>query len=366
MICLYCQHWDDTITLELPTPIDCDYLPSLHDNISCFYKPITCDSPPDVANNTKILNSKDVYQLHGVVQYACVNDTFKMKGNKSVSCLYSGEWSTLPTCEEVKQEKNSLINIVYIGLPILLLFLFILMFIVGIKRKNKASSDHKEEKIESDNTLAQFTENEELLSPSKRKQDSTLLLESLPLLKRNRQFDAFVLYHFDTDDDFVVHQLVPELEEIRSFKLCIHSRNFTPGRGITDNIEEAIEDSNSAIIVMSQGFVDSIWCKEEFTHCYIENMKDPSFSLFVIMMQPADTLINVSPCMKIFFANKTYLQINDPQLFTKLATRLDHARKEKDADNDNNEQITSQEEQMKDLNLFLPHDETLEVEETSV
>ena len=156
-----------------------------------------------------------------------------------------------------------------------------------------------------------------------------------PVLKRNRTFDAFVLYHFDTDDSFVIEHLQPEIEESRNFKLCIHSRNFTPGRDIKDNIEEAIEGSNSAIIVMSQGFVDSIWCKEEFTHCYIENMKDAAFNLFVIMMQPVDTLVNISPYMKTFFANKTYLQKDDLEFFTKLATHLEDARDsdEEDADN---------------------------------
>ena len=67
-----------------------------------------------------------------------------------------------------------------------------------------------------------------------------------------------------------------ELEEARKFKLCIHSRNFVPGRDIKDNIEESINNINSTIIMMSQGFVDSMWCKEEFTHCYIENMKGRS------------------------------------------------------------------------------------------
>ena len=37
--------------------INCDYLPSLHDNIPCFYKPVTCESPPDVTNSTRLLNT---------------------------------------------------------------------------------------------------------------------------------------------------------------------------------------------------------------------------------------------------------------------------------------------------------------------
>ena len=89
---------------------------------------------------------------------------------------------------------------------------------------------------------------------------------------------------------------------------------------------------------MSHGFVDSMWCKEEFTHCYIENMKDAAFNLFVIMMQPADKLVNISPYMKTFFANRTYLQVNDPELFTKLATHLENAKRTQN-DNNNSDNI---------------------------
>ena len=142
----------------------------------------------------------------------------------------------------------------------------------------------------------------------------------------------------DTDDDFVVNHLLPELEETRLLKLHIHNSNFTPGRDIKDNIEEAIEDSTSAIIVMSQGFVDSMWCKEEFTHCYIGNMKDAAFNLFVIMMQPADKLVNISPYMKTFFANRTYLLVNNPELFTKLVTHLENTRQTQN-DNNNSDHI---------------------------
>ena len=143
---------------------------------------------------------------------------------------------------------------------------------------------------------------------------------------RNREFDAFVFYHFDSDDIFVVGTILPELEEVRNFKLHIHCRDITPGRDIKDNIEAAIEDSKSAILLMSQGFVDSMWCKEDFTYCYIENMNDPAFHMFVIMMQPADTLVNISNYMKTFFANKTYLQVDDPELFAKLAGQMENSR----------------------------------------
>ena len=85
-------------------------------------------------------------------------------------------------------------------------------------------------------------------------------------------------------------------------------------------------------------------------------------------MQPADTLGNISPYMQTYFDTKTYLKENDPELFTKLATHLDDARKpeQDDVDDDNNDKISSGEQQMKDYNLFLPDDETLETQDTNI
>ena len=205
--------------------------------------------------------------------------------------------------------------------------------ICKIRSKAKRTHGVNRDQMQADMELNEI---DEPLRHLKRKE---VLEVSEVCLKRYREFDAFVLYHFDTDDHFVMNDLLPELEETRDFKLCFHSRDFTPGRDIKYNIEEAIEANNSAIIIMSQGFVDSMWCKEEFTHCYIENMKDPAFNLFVIMMQPADTLVNISNYMKTSFTKKTYLQVDDPELFTKLATHLDNARPSKDdeVNNDTND-----------------------------
>ena len=115
----------------------------------------------------------------------------------------------------------------------------------------------------------------------------------------------------------------PELEEkcIPPFKLC-KQRNFKPGQKILENTQEATEDSNNVIMIMSQDFINSIWCKEEFVHCYIEHMKDPAFRLFVIMMQPPDTLRNLPKHMTIFIDQKTYLDKDDPNLVEMMVKYL--------------------------------------------
>ena len=156
-----------TRSVNISELVNCNYLPSINDSIPCFYKPVTCDPAPDVTNGTRILNTtqKETYELHDAVTYACINETFKMVGNKSVSCLYSGEWSTPNICDVVKEAKNSVMNPLYIVLPILLAPLLIPLVIVVVKNKwkRKTLPDLREGRIQFDNTLIQLTENNEPL-----------------------------------------------------------------------------------------------------------------------------------------------------------------------------------------------------------
>ena len=114
------------------------------------------------------------------------------------------------------------------------------------------------------------------------------------------------------------------------FKLCLHRRDFRAAWDIMWNIRNAIQNSNSAVIVMSQDYVDSLWCKEEFEQCYIEHMKDHAFKLFVILMKPVEELEETSEYMKSFFASKVYLERNDPKLFKKISNYLTEVKKPKD------------------------------------
>ena len=142
-----------------------------------------------------------------------------------------------------------------------------------------------------------------------------------------------------------------ELQEYHDppFKVCFHSRDFKPGVHIKENIIEAIWNSTSAIITLSQGFVDSIWCREEFSDCYIENMKDPAFRLFVILMEPVENLENVSEYMKSFFDKKTYLLKDDLQLFQKIGEYLEQVKNPEESKNDS----VPQEEEVPEIDQLL-------------
>ena len=286
---------------NISADFDSDYLPSVTDSIPCFYKPVICDHPPNVTNARIINNteSNGTYLAMSQVEYECVNETFQMEGNSTVTCLFSGGWYKIPKClkRSNKSPKMSNLNPLSIVLPLLILPLFILIMShvvwshVCLKKKAQEY----------------FT--------------------------RIKDYDAFVCYEYnEVDQDFAEKRIRMELEEKCDppFKLCLHRRDFRAAWDIMWNIRNAIQNSNSAIIVMSQDYVDSLWCKEEFEQCYMEHMKDPAFKLFVILMQPVEELEETSEYMKSFFASKVYLERNDPKLFKKISDYLTEVKKPKD------------------------------------
>ena len=264
----------------------CNYLPPKNGSIPCFHRPVSCQDPPEVRNalvQNKTVTDKKTYSLNFEVTYSCVNKTETDDNNNTVTCMYSGKWSKLPQCKPIVNSLNSL----YVVVPVLvapLVFMIAMCCVLKCSKKRK----------------------------------------SIPLF-RDKTFDAFVCYCYeDIDVQFAENTLRIELEENIDppFKLCIHRRNFQAAWDIMWNINNAIKNSNSAIIVMSQDYVNSLWCKEEFEQCYMEHMKDHAFKLFVVMMQPADSLENTSLYMDSFFDQKTYLERNDAKLFKKISDYL--------------------------------------------
>ena len=285
--------WKQITETNIVDVIDCNYLPSVNDSVPCYYKPVTCDPPPNVTN-AKITSGivlNGTYLAMSQVEYECLNETFQMEGNSTVTCMYSGKWYKTPKCL-----KRTNLNPLCIVIPLLIAPLCIFV-IIHVSRRNAC------------------------------RRKKTLLL------KRNREYDAFVCYNFDEDDGFLMDLILPELEKKPHppLKMFFHKRDFELGQLITTNINNAINNCNSAIIVMSQGFVNSPICREEFTKCLAENEKDPAFKLFIIMMKEVETLVNVPENMR---KEKTYVKKDDPDLFKKIGNHLKLMRQH-DMENDN-------------------------------
>ncbi|XP_055007020.1 toll-like receptor 13 [Boleophthalmus pectinirostris] len=89
--------------------------------------------------------------------------------------------------------------------------------------------------------------------------------------KAPNQYDAFVSYNVH-DEAWVYRELVPHLENDQGWKLCLHHRDFAPGRPIVENITDAIYGSRKTLCVISRRYLQSEWCSKE--------MQVASFRLF--------------------------------------------------------------------------------------
>ncbi len=266
--------------------LNCTYLRSTNDSISCFYQPVMCPSPPEVPN-AEIHLQRDQYHVKSLVEYSCINDQHQMEGNHTVMCLHSGKWSPTPVCKvSFGFDSPAAVVISVLSVPLAVFC----AFIVWCRCKN-----------------------------TKRTYD-----EVAQLNPREAEFDAFVCYNIDQDNLYVMSELLPELTT--NFKIKF-AGEFTPGKMVFDSFGKAIKQSNCAIIVMSQGFVNSPMCRHEFDLCKQESIEDSSFKVFVIMMQPDNELKNVNFSIRQFLKTATLLRKEDAGYLDKLWNHLAELRR---------------------------------------
>ncbi|XP_064597954.1 toll-like receptor 13 [Liolophura sinensis] len=72
-------------------------------------------------------------------------------------------------------------------------------------------------------------------------------------------YDAFVAYTSD-EYEWVGQQLRPKLELVEDpVRLCIHDRDFIPGKPIHENIVQKMKESRKILLIISPGFLDSTY-----------------------------------------------------------------------------------------------------------
>ncbi|XP_004078522.1 toll-like receptor 2 type-2 [Oryzias latipes] len=134
-------------------------------------------------------------------------------------------------------------------------------------------------------------------------------------------YHAFISYSH-SDADWVRDQLLPCLENNRNpYRLCIHERDFMPGKWIIDNIIENIESSRKIIFVLSRHFVNSEWCNYELYFAQQRAMGKTFSDVILVVKEPIDPSSLPSKYCKLkkMLSTKTYLewpqQPNQQQFF---------------------------------------------------
>ncbi|XP_026542262.1 toll-like receptor 2 [Notechis scutatus] len=127
---------------------------------------------------------------------------------------------------------------------------------------------------------------------------------------RDFAYHAFISYSC-SDADWVRRELLQRLEaSTPPYRICIHERDFTPGRWIIDNIIENIENSHKIIFVLSRSFVDSDWCNYElyFAHQRAVGMNFEDVVLVVKEAIDPQALPNKFCRLRKMLSKRTYLE----------------------------------------------------------
>ena len=124
-------------------------------------------------------------------------------------------------------------------------------------------------------------------------------------------FDAFVSYAED-DRLFVFNDLIEGLENDKGKKLCIHHRNFIPGCDISDNITNAIHESEKIVCLITKKFLESEWCNYELNIARVEGMWSRGGENMIIIVLMENISKKDLPIQIIeLITNQTYIDYTD-------------------------------------------------------
>ncbi|XP_043827382.1 toll-like receptor 6 [Dromiciops gliroides] len=131
---------------------------------------------------------------------------------------------------------------------------------------------------------------------------------SIDKLERTFQFHAFISYS-ELDSGWVKYELLPKLED-EDIRICLHERNFVPGKSIVENIINCIEKSHKSIFILSPNFIQSEWCHYELYFAHHKLFHEGSDNLILILLEPISqyTIPAKYHKLKALMAQRTYLE----------------------------------------------------------
>ncbi|XP_063148967.1 toll-like receptor 13 [Candoia aspera] len=150
-------------------------------------------------------------------------------------------------------------------------------------------------------------------------------------------YDAFLSYNTH-DEKWVMNDLLPVLENQYCWKLCLHHRDFKPGRPIIENIVDNIYASRKTICIISRQYLESEWCSKEIQVASFRIFDDHKDVLVLVFLEDIPTEY-LSPYhrMRKLLKTKTYLKWpQDEQEIPLFWHKLNMAMKTGDGKEDEN------------------------------
>lgn len=127
---------------------------------------------------------------------------------------------------------------------------------------------------------------------------------------RHFRYDVFVSYA-EGNLDWVHRELLPVLEDDWGMRLCIHQRDFRPGKHIVDNISDCVDDSDRVLLVFSPHFASSEWCQFELKYCQSCVMERDDVMVLVVLEETVSR--DMTGAMLAMLRTTTYIEWEDQQ-----------------------------------------------------
>lgn len=134
-------------------------------------------------------------------------------------------------------------------------------------------------------------------------------------------YDAFISYS-SHDQQWVHSELKQKLEGHEPpYKICLHDRDFEVGATIQDNIINSVNRSKRMIMVLSNSFLESEWCRLEFRAAHHKVLQDKTNYLIVILFEGIDPDA-LDDETRLYLRTNTYLSVTNKWFWQKLLYSL--------------------------------------------
>jgi len=154
-------------------------------------------------------------------------------------------------------------------------------------------------------------------------------------MDKNKPYDAFISYSHH-DSEFAEMKLLPGLESEENpkehqYKCLIHTRDWNVGEMISDQIIESVDRSRRTIIVLTKGYIQSMWSKLEFRAAHRKAMKENTQRVIIILHGDKLTKGDLDEDLQKYISSNTYIDSKDPWFWRKLRYALPKkSRKQKE------------------------------------
>ncbi|XP_064455403.1 protein toll-like isoform X2 [Ornithodoros turicata] len=137
-------------------------------------------------------------------------------------------------------------------------------------------------------------------------------------LDKDKTFDVFLSFS-SKDSDWAYAHLLPGLEE-SGFSVCTYDRNFKGGFLLQDIIQEAVACSRRTLLLLTQNFVESEWCRWEFRVAHRTSLQDKLNRLIIVV--PENVPEDIDSDLALYMKTTNYLSWREKHFWDKLRYSL--------------------------------------------